>query len=130
MTLFFSASPPTISSPQKLTLFPFFRDSLFALYSIYGDTFEDESFELRHTGPGLLSMANSGPNTNGCQFFITTGKAEWLDNKHVVFGKVRTFIDSIVPKTQTNSSDKWLTFCAIRHHARFLPLRYWTQPRC
>jgi peptidylprolyl isomerase len=57
-------------------------------YSIYGDKFDDEGFPFRHDRPGLLSMANSGPNTNGSQFFMTFVPCPHLDNKHVVFGQI------------------------------------------
>ncbi|XP_025021800.1 peptidyl-prolyl cis-trans isomerase C isoform X1 [Python bivittatus] len=83
--------------------------------SIYGDRFPDENFKLKHYGIGWVSMANSGPNTNGSQFFIAVTKPGWLDGKHVVFGKVIDGMSVVhdIELQATDEHDRPLQDCVI-----------------
>lgn len=83
--------------------------------SIYGEKFADETFDLKHTEPGLLSMANAGPDTNGSQFFVTTVPTPHLDGKHVVFGKVFRGMGLVreIEGQERDSQDKPLVDCTI-----------------
>ncbi|XP_037957609.1 peptidyl-prolyl cis-trans isomerase, rhodopsin-specific isozyme [Teleopsis dalmanni] len=75
--------------------------------SIYGDFFEDEALHIEHNRPGYLGMANRGPDTNGCQFYINSVSAKWLDGKHTIFGKVLEGMDTIyaIEDVKTDTDD-------------------------
>lgn len=92
--------------------------------SIYGTTFNDENFSLRHTSAGVLSMANGGKNTNGSQFFICTAPTPWLDDKHVVFGNVMSGME-VVRKIEAygSASGKPSADIRISNCGQLIPMR-------
>lgn len=97
--------------------------------SIYGKYFEDENLALNHTGPGFLGMANRGPDTNGCQFYITTMASPWLNGHHTIFGKVVAgkayvhVIEKVCPERGFHSNAK-LKFYArkINYRRKQIPI--------
>merc|ERR1712025_1155166 len=95
--------------------------------SIYGAKFADENFQLTHTGPGILSMANSGPGTNGSQFFLCTGNTPWLDGKHVVFGQVISgfstvkAMESLGSRSGDTAADVMIKVCGVQTSACAAP---------
>ncbi|TNN39378.1 Peptidyl-prolyl cis-trans isomerase C [Liparis tanakae] len=84
-------------------------------HSIYGTTYADENFKLKHLGSGWVSMANAGPDTNGSQFFILAAKAPWLDGKHVVFGKILDGMSVVhtIELQDTNDRNLPYTECVV-----------------
>merc|ERR1711865_460258 len=93
--------------------------------SIYGGKFEDENFTLKHTGKGVLSMPNSGPGTNGSQFFLCTAKTSHLDGKHVVFGKVIEGMDVVKAIEGVGSSGGETSKKVVVADSGELPLAEW-----
>merc|ERR1712137_626513 len=93
--------------------------------SIYGEKFADENFILKHTGEGILSMANSGPNTNGSQFFLCTAQTAWLDGKHVVFGSVIEGMDVVKAVEGVGSSEGATSKKVMVSKSGEIPLQEW-----